>query len=257
MKTFKFFWTTHKWTGIVLAAVFSVTAVTGFLLLVKKKYEWIQPPTISGEAGGVEDFITTQELFEIVLAQGHPEFQSMDDIDRVDFRPGKRVFKVRSNSFHEIQIDAVTGAVLHTNNVAMQVSVEDPVETTADDIARVLDHERQKVANHAYGFISRGNRDGGFAHIRQWLEKETVVEESYPWFFHEMRKWETSDPALFFAQEYLGQLLKWQLDNEALKLIGRCLHENARWRPLQEDRDEVNGLAARHGREDLIKLLKN
>ena len=36
----------------------------------------------------------------------------MDDIDRVDFRPGKRVFKVRSNSFHEIQIDAVTGAVL-------------------------------------------------------------------------------------------------------------------------------------------------
>ncbi len=114
MKTFKFFWTTHKWTGIVLAAVFAVTAVTGFLLLVKKKYEWIQPPTMSGEAGEVEDFITNQELFDIVLGQGHPEFQSMDDIDRVDFRPGKRVFKVRSNSYYEIQVDAITGAVLHT-----------------------------------------------------------------------------------------------------------------------------------------------
>jgi hypothetical protein len=152
---------------------------------------------------------------------------------------------------------SMTGAVLYTNNVAMQVTIEDPVEPTADDLARDLADERQKVANHAYGFISRGNRQGGFAHIRQWLENEAVAEEAYPWFFHEMLKWETSDPALFFAQEYLGQLLKWQLDNEALKLIARCLHENARWRPLQEDRDEVNELAARHGREDLIKLLKN
>ena len=160
-------------------------------------------------------------------------------------------------SYQIVLLFSMTGSVLHTNNVAMQITIEDPVEPTTDDLARDLDHERQKVANHAYGFISRGNRQGGFAHIRQWLEKETAVEEAYPWFFHEMLKWESSDPALFFAQEYLGQLLKWQLDNEALKLIARCLHENARWRPLQEDRDEVNELAARHGREDLIKPLKN
>ncbi len=160
-------------------------------------------------------------------------------------------------SYQIVLLFSMTGAVLHTNNVAMQVSIEDPVEPTADDIARDLDHERRKVANHAYGFISRGNREGGFAHIRQWLEKETVVEEAYPWFFHEMLKWESSDPALFFAQEYLGQLLKWQMENEALKLIARCLHENARWRPRQQDRDEVNELAARHGRQDLITQLKN
>ena len=32
MRLFKFFWTTHKWTGIVLATVFLLVSVTGFLL---------------------------------------------------------------------------------------------------------------------------------------------------------------------------------------------------------------------------------
>ncbi len=162
-----------------------------------------------------------------------------------------------STSYQIILLFSMTGAVLHTNNVAMQVAIEDPLEPTADDIARDLNHERQKVANHAYGFISRGNREGGFAHIRQWLENEAAVEEAYPWFFHEMLKWESKDPALFFAQEYLDRLLGSKSDKEALKLIARCLHENARWRPLPGNRDEVNELAARHGRKDLIALLKN
>jgi hypothetical protein len=51
--------------------------------------------------------------------------------------------------------------------------------------------------------------------------------------------------------------IRWNLESEALKLIARCLHENPRWRPLQEDREEVNELALRHGREDLIALLRN
>ena len=162
-----------------------------------------------------------------------------------------------ATSYQIVLIFTMTGAVLHTNKMAVQVDIPEPVEPTTDDLARDLDHERQKVANHAYGFISRGNRQGGFAHIRQWLENEAVVEEAYQWFFHEMLKWESADPALFFAQGYLGRLLEWQMDSEALKLIARCLHENARWRPLPEDRDEVHDLAARHGRQDLITQLKN
>ena len=47
------------------------------------------------------------------------------------------------------------------------------------------------------------------------------------------------------------------MDNEALKLIARCLHENPRWKPGQAERDEVNELATRHGRDDLIRLLSN
>ncbi len=160
-------------------------------------------------------------------------------------------------SYQILLLFSMTGAVLYSNDVAVQVDIEAPLEPTADDLAADLDNERQKVANHAYGFISRGNRDGGFAHIRRWLEQETAADEAYQWFFHEMLKWETKVPALFFAQEYLARLLQRNMDREALKLISRCLHEDPRWRPKQEDRDEVHDLATRHGREDLLALLKN
>ncbi|KPK75498.1 MAG: hypothetical protein AMJ79_11060 [Phycisphaerae bacterium SM23_30] len=113
MKIYKLFWKTHKWVGIFLSLLFINMAVTGLLLLVKKKYAWIQPPTQKGAEGTVENFITLQELFDVILSQGHADFQSVADIERVDFRPEKRVHKVHSYHHHsELQIDAVTGAVL-------------------------------------------------------------------------------------------------------------------------------------------------
>lgn len=112
-RRFKFFWSTHKWTGIVLALVLVMIATTGFLLLLKKEFAWIQPPTKKGTEGELAEFITTQRLVAVILEQNHPDFQSLEDIDRVDFRPGKRVHKVRSRHHDaEIQVDAVTGAVL-------------------------------------------------------------------------------------------------------------------------------------------------
>jgi uncharacterized iron-regulated membrane protein len=113
MKTFKFFWTTHKWTGIILAIVFATISATGFLLLIKKDYAWIQPPTRVGSPGEVEEFLTFAQVFDVVFAQNHSAFRSFDDIDRIDFRPGKRVHKVRSEHDQwEIQVDAVSGDVL-------------------------------------------------------------------------------------------------------------------------------------------------
>jgi len=112
---YKFFRQGHKWTGIVLGLILLNIAVTGFLLLLKKDHDWIQPPTLKGVSGGVEAFITNQELFAIVLDQDHPDFAAIDDVDRVDFRRGQRVCKVRSVRNHrEIQVDAVRGAVLGT-----------------------------------------------------------------------------------------------------------------------------------------------
>lgn len=113
MKPYKFFWETHKWTGIVLALVFLMIGGTGLLLLVKKDFEWIQPATQKGAPGELENFITVQEMFAAVFASGHEDFKTFADVDRVDFRPDKRVHKVQSVHNHsEIQICAITGAVL-------------------------------------------------------------------------------------------------------------------------------------------------
>ncbi len=125
MSSFKLFWTLHRWTGIIAAAFFACTATTGFLLLMKKKVDWIQPPMMIGAAGGVSEFITNQQLFESVFAQEHPDFQSIEDIDRVDFRPNDRVFKVRSeHNWSEIQVDAVTGEVLSSRKVRRSDLIE-------------------------------------------------------------------------------------------------------------------------------------
>jgi len=113
MNVFRFFWTAHKWTGIVLAGVLVLTAVTGFLLLLKKDYAWIQPPTQKGEPGPVEAFLTMEELWGRIAAQKHPHFESPEDIDRIDMRPSKFVYKVRSEHEHtEMQLCATTGRVL-------------------------------------------------------------------------------------------------------------------------------------------------
>ena len=158
------------------------------------------------------------------------------------------------SNFAFVLLFTLTGAVLRANDVIREVDIELPPEQTVAQLAEDLVSERQRVANHAYGFISRGNRAGGFAHIRQWLEQETHRDEAYQWFFQQMLTWENTVPALFFAHEFLNLLLKWNMDREALKLIARCLHEDPRWRLGQEGRDAVQELLQRHGREDLVIL---
>ncbi len=113
MKPYKFCWELHKWIGIALSVVFINVSVTGLLLLEKKHYDWIQPPTQRGQEGKPADFVTIQAALDTVLDCNHPDFADLNTVDRIDVRPGKRVYKVLSKTNHaEIQIDAMTGKVL-------------------------------------------------------------------------------------------------------------------------------------------------
>lgn len=113
MNTFRFFWNTHKWVGICASAFVLLVAITGFLLLIKKEVAWIQPPTLRGTAGPLEDCLGMDRLWDVVSAAGHPDFQRVEDIDRIDVRLAKRVYKVRSKHNHsELQVDATTGEIL-------------------------------------------------------------------------------------------------------------------------------------------------
>lgn len=117
MKYYRFNRTVHKWFGVVLAIALLNSSITGLLLLEKKNFDWIQPPIQRGSEGGLDQFITNQQLFEAVFLEKHEDFKSMEDIDRVDFRPGERVFKVRSkHNYREIQVDAITGNILSIAN---------------------------------------------------------------------------------------------------------------------------------------------
>lgn len=150
----------------------------------------------------------------------------------------------------------LTGAVMHSRQVAAMVDIYDQQEPDADALEQRLAEQRQQVANHAYGFISRGNRAGGFRHIGQWLEREADIGEAREWFFREMLSWENTDAALFFAQDYLHELLVEQQDTVAIKLIARCLHENPAFRPSEEDSGAVQELLEIRGRNDLIEIMR-
>ena len=120
MTPYKVFWKIHKWIGIALSAILINISVTGLLLLEKKQYEWIQPATRTGEEGTPADFISMQRVLSTVSDCNHPDFRDIDSIDRIDFRPNKRVYKVQAKTHHaEIQVDAITGQVL---NVAARPS---------------------------------------------------------------------------------------------------------------------------------------
>jgi hypothetical protein len=151
----------------------------------------------------------------------------------------------------------LTGAVLAEKNIPSRVEIESPTGPGEEKLSMDLEKEREKVASHAYGFISRGNREGGFAHIMDWIRQEPDVHEASAWFFNAMMKWESKDAALFYAQTYLAHLLHHDEDMKVLKLVSMCLHENPHWKPKTEDRQHVLDLARKYKRDDLLASLGN
>jgi hypothetical protein len=150
----------------------------------------------------------------------------------------------------------LTGAMARHAGVASNIDVGTPLEPSQSEVRSANEAQREKVASHAYGFISRGNRDGGFRHIRDWIEQDPDPDGAVGWFFNAMMKWESREAALFFAQDCFSHYLHHDMDAEALKLIATCVHADPRWRPKAEDRQHAIELAERYGRDDLLTSLR-
>ena len=150
---------------------------------------------------------------------------------------------------------SLTGAVMFRSGLHHDIDIPDPVEADAATLEAKQLAERIAVATHAYGFVSRGNRDGGLRHILQRIDEEADVDGAYQWFFDEMLRWQSTDAVLYFAQAYLSRLLRLDQDAAAIRLLTRCLHRNPRFRPLDQDRPLVLDLLQRHRRQDLADQL--
>ncbi len=108
---YKFFFSAHKWVGVVAAICLINLAGTGFLLLIKKQVAWIQPPECKGSAP--ERPATT---FDAMLASLRrvPEaaVKEWSDVSRVDLKPSSGVVRITCKNRYEVQLDAATSAVL-------------------------------------------------------------------------------------------------------------------------------------------------
>lgn len=150
----------------------------------------------------------------------------------------------------------LTGGVLHEHSVAIPIELPPQQKPAAEQLDGQLTRERTSTLGHAYGFISRGNREGGLQHLFQWIEKEANTDDAYRWFLNEMLKWESKEAALLLAQRYVNWLLPESRETDALKIISRCLLENPRFRPLPEDMEAALAAAERLGNDELYEYLK-
>jgi hypothetical protein len=130
---------------------------------------------------------------------------------------------------------AVTGAI--TRGTGLFSEIELPEAAAADDqgVTAGLARRRTAVLNHAYGFVSRGNRDGGLEHVYQWLNGDPDPDAAWPWFLQQMLQWEDRFAGLLFAQQYLGRLLEMGDQVAAVKLMLRCRLVDPAFRPLGPD----------------------
>lgn len=100
----------HLWLALVILVPAIIVISSGILLQIKKQSDWIQPPTLNGQASAPS--IAFDEL--LVVAKSIPQLQisGWEDVDRLDVRPDKGLIKVQATNHFEAQIDAVSGDIL-------------------------------------------------------------------------------------------------------------------------------------------------
>ena len=154
---------------------------------------------------------------------------------------------------------SLTGAVIGASGIRDRVGEPVPEAPTVEKVQADDLRARQGVADHAYALISRGNRDGGFAHIHAFIDKLEYLGtkgDMFEWFFLQMLRWEDSAPALFFARDYLSLLVQAGESARALKVLSRCLYEDPGFRPRPEDRAPLVEMAREAGNDDLVRQLR-
>ena len=109
MSVNKLFRDIHHWGSLALMIPLGVMIVAGVFLMLKKEFDWIQPPSQRSfiEPAGAPD-TTLLELYEVAAAI--PELATSDwaQFDRVDVQPDKGIVKFISTNRWEAQIDLVT-----------------------------------------------------------------------------------------------------------------------------------------------------
>lgn len=152
---------------------------------------------------------------------------------------------------------SLTGAVVQPYNLHEEVDIYDPVEPDAEIVEERLLNERTSVLSHAYGFISRDNRRGGFGHIESWLREDPDPESAWPWFFDQMLRWDDKYPALLFGQSYLSQLLANGDNVMAIKVMMRCRLHDPTFVPLAGDLEPALRAAEAAGNQELADVLRS
>ena len=153
-------------------------------------------------------------------------------------------------------LHAVIGSIIAPHSLFEDVHIPDAVEVGMAEIDSQTEKARNSALSHAYGFVSRGNRDGGFRHVFDAINNDPDTVDAWAWYFDRMMHWEQREHALFFAQHYIHDMLQHGEKIPALKVIMRCRLINEQFRPLREDMPAAIAAAESSGNIELAAVLK-
>jgi len=111
MKFSKINRSTHNWLSIFVVLPVLLIMVTGILLVLKKDFEWIQPPTHKGQSKDIPNMSMT-DVFNVVTTTPEARGLKWDQFERIEFKPSKGIMKFVTPDAWEIQVDPSTGEVL-------------------------------------------------------------------------------------------------------------------------------------------------
>lgn len=151
---------------------------------------------------------------------------------------------------------SVTGSLIEPYGLFEEIDIPAPLEKTSTEISSDIEKQRVAALAHAYGFISRDNREGGFKHIFSELENDPDPVAAWAWYFDNMLRWEQQQHALFFAQHYIHDMLAHGERIPALKVIMRCRLISDGFKPTPEDLPAAIQAAETSGNIELATVLK-
>jgi uncharacterized iron-regulated membrane protein len=100
----------HYWASAIFALPLLVIILSGLLLQAKKQSTWVQPAEQRGT--GTVPVISLEQMLDRVKQVPDMSVAGWDDVNRIDFRPGRGVAKVWLQNGYEVQVDLGTGRVL-------------------------------------------------------------------------------------------------------------------------------------------------
>jgi hypothetical protein len=151
---------------------------------------------------------------------------------------------------------SLTGALVEPYGVVDDVYIPDAIEPDDKEIRGDIEKSRVAALGHAYGFISRDNRKGGFAHLFDAIAKDPDTAAAWAWYFSKMLGWEQQQHAVFFGQYYVQDALRHGENLIATKVIMRCRLVDEGFRPFPEDLPAAIAAVEATGNAELAAVLK-
>lgn len=231
--------------GVLAIAVMFLPAMLAVLAITRSIVESVNPVAIARLLEACRDTIWLASLYIVLMV-----FLQLQT-EWLPILAGNFVQIFLTFSFFSL-----LGSLIEPYGLFSEVTIPEPLEPSAEFEEKLLLKSRVAVLTHAYGLISRDNRDGGFAHIKEWIDQDPQPQAAWIWFFERMGHWSEKQHALFFAQHAVKDMLDHGEAVPALKLVMRCRLSNDQFKPFPEDVGRILEIAEKTGNIELVTALK-